>query len=107
MSDSQILSPVLRRVQVSEKGLFLAYYCPGCRHAHRLPIESATYPTWTWNGDAEKPTFNPSIKSWVREDRAICHHWVRNGQIEFLDDSGGHKLRGLHDMVPFPEGYGT
>lgn len=49
------LSRVLRRTAVDR----LAFWCPACSEPH---IISDGAGGWTWNGNAEKPTFSPSVK---------------------------------------------
>lgn len=117
---SRTLSRLLR-TRPQDGGHAILFYCPGCRSAHRILIDVPGQ-SWSWSGDLERPTFTPSLKTFtpaftytnpqtgepvVRPERILCHLHVRDGRIEFLDDSMGHKLRGFHDMVPFPEGYGT
>lgn len=46
---------------------------------------------WTWNGDVEKPTVKPSVKTHGCD--YLCHSWVNDGQAKFLDDCT-HELRG-------------
>lgn len=53
---------------------------------------------WSWNGDVDKPTLKPSIKTtgWVGANtcnddgkpsrKVICHTWVNDGKAQFLDD---------------------
>jgi len=48
-------------------------------------------PCWTWNGDVERPTLKPSIRS--TDGKTICHSWVNDGQVQFLADST-HELAG-------------
>lgn len=63
------------------------FWCPGCQENHG-PSHS-----WRFNGDFERPTFEPSIL--VRRpdpDRpginlSVCHSFVRDGRIMFLADS--------------------
>lgn len=120
MSTSRELSEILRTRPREDGGFSLLYYCPGCKHAHQIQVDAKSGPSWTWVGDPERPTFNPSVRvshpgyTYVRDGKTItkpevttCHHWVRNGQIEFLADSSCHQLRGFHDMAVFPEGYAT
>ena len=40
---------------------------------------------WSWNGDTEKPTIKPSVKTW--NGRTICHSFINDGKIQFLSDS--------------------
>lgn len=41
-------------------------------------------PFWTWNGDTEKPTLKPSVKTWT--DDEVCHSFVTDGRVQFLGD---------------------
>lgn len=90
----------------------IAFFCPGCRHSHHLPLLGSTsQEIWGWNQSHDKPTFTPSVKVWHDKrdgtPQTDCHSWVSEGRINFLDDSLGHTLRGWHDLIPFPEGYGV
>ena len=89
------LSPVLREIA---PGL-LSFWCPACeqRHALKLRTEAHEHPSWIWNGNAERPTFEPSIHVQARykadpDDPTdhdvdfVCHSFVRDGQIQFLGD---------------------
>jgi len=91
------------------------FYCPGCNCYHGF--RSADWPEpeglddykkklfankWVWNGDSEKPTLSPSIHVQKEIGRdaenkpiyeTICHSFVENGSIRFLDDCK-HELRG-------------
>lgn len=73
------------------------HWCPGCRQIHRINVNKPNEHSkaqWTWNGDVEKPTFNPSINI-----VGHCHYFIRNGEIEFCGDSA-HALKG--QKVPLP-----
>ena len=77
------------------------FYCPGCESTHALNT-SKNGPRWTYNGDPARPTFSPSVLAtcdW-REGREVCHSFVRDGVIEFLNDCT-HKLAG--QKVPMPD----
>lgn len=41
-----------------EQGDRLVFWCPGCNDLHTISVAPGR---WTWNGDSEKPTFNPSV----------------------------------------------
>lgn len=104
------LSPILRKAQ----GGYL-HWCPGCAHAHYIAVERETGPRWSFNGDAEKPTFAPSVRIFTpaqaetrdpdgtvweaSPERTNCHYFVREGRIEFCADSA-HTLAG--QTVPLP-----
>ncbi|CCW20150.1 hypothetical protein EBBID32_45210 [Sphingobium indicum BiD32] len=70
---------------------------------------------WRWNGDADKPTFTPSIL--VRTGRAVdpsyeweegdppevCHSFVTDGRIQFLTDCT-HAFAGQTVDIPVFDG---
>ena len=103
-------------MKVHVNGSWLQYYCPGCKHAHTVNVGGdLDYkgPQWSWNGEFDKLDLQPSIRVYHGaqpedgiEERTLCHHFVHGGLINFLDDSSGHQLRGLHPLPHFPEGYG-
>lgn len=74
--------------------------CPGCGEAHYLR-------GWQFNGDLEKPTFNPSLlaRTTNKEGQVtkVCHSFVADGKIRFLADST-HKYAGQTlDLLDIPE----
>lgn len=94
--------------RTTSDGMHLGWvvFCPGCQTGHAFD------PRWTFNGDQERPTFTPSML--VRtgpkagadglalpgaKDQ-VCHSFVTDGQIRFLDDCT-HELRG--QTVPLGE----
>jgi hypothetical protein len=104
---SKILSPKLRR-----NGDFLMHWCPGCRERHLINIvRDDCGPAWDWNGNAESPTFSPSVlirANHPRNDHEVehpveytqCHYFIRAGMIQFCSDSR-HELAG--QTVPLPD----
>ena len=50
-------------------------------------------PNWTWNGDVDKPTLKPSIKSCCPPICECCHSFVNDGQVKFLADCS-HEFAG-------------
>lgn len=120
MSEFILLSPILER---ADDQLF--FLCPGCEMLHGVNVNrSKSGPGWDWNGDANKPTFSPSILCrsyyWtpradldpevarlVREGKltqtkvdTVCHSFITDGRIEFLSDCT-HALAG--QTVGLPE----
>jgi len=106
------LSPVLH----AKPDNGLAYYCPGCGHVHVIYYGEGSGPRWTWDGNESAPTFGPSIRTSIPAgpygdkdemvpERTLCHHFVVNGKIQFLDDSSAHQLRGWHALPPIPDNY--
>jgi len=72
-------------------------FCPGCGHGH-------VYDTrWTFNGDMNKPTFTPSYlsrcKSGPEKTLSVCHSFVTDGRIKFLNDCT-HALAGQTVDLP-------
>lgn len=93
------------------------FWCPACDDAHGITVESPN--GWTWNGDLEHPTFDPSVKvggvQWPTDSGfhkpnhavapgqpIVCHSYVRGGRIEYLGDCT-HALKGQTvDLPPWP-----
>lgn len=73
---------------------------------HAISLGAGVGPRWTWNGNAERPTFSPSILvrgtqpladeahvAWMRGEEPlpapvpfVCHSFVVDGRIQFLGD---------------------
>lgn len=93
----------------SAEGGHILFWCPGCDGAHMIRTASAERPGgWSFNGDAEKPTFSPSILvTYNGSDAGVddapparCHSFVTDGRIQFLGDCT-HALAG--QTVDLPE----
>jgi hypothetical protein len=93
-ADMEKPSPLLRRDENGD----LWFHCPGCQKRHCVRV-APPGPVWGYNGDPGAPTFTPSILvTWPGLDKR-CHSYVRDGQIQFLDDCS-HALKG--QTVPIP-----
>ena len=82
------------KIFTDENGIkYLRYACPGCNYYHDIPITGDK--KWKYNDDIESPTLTQSVKTQYGRDgrNGICHHFLRNGKIEFLSDCT-HKLSG-------------
>jgi hypothetical protein len=107
----------------------LTFFCPGCNRAHTIKTSPDG---WGWNGDVERPTFTPSVlvtgrdftpagqaeyDAWYEAGcpplngkqfesaPSVCHSFVTDGQIQFLDDST-HALAGQTvPLADFPVYY--
>lgn len=68
----------------------LSFDCPGCGMMHAVNVDNPERPKWSWNGDMINPTFSPSILvRWTFGEKRKpkrCHSFVRNGNIQFLND---------------------
>jgi hypothetical protein len=103
------ISSKLRSLQ----GGRLAFYCPGCREIHQVTTGAGPGPRWKFDGNAESPTFEPSIHVTWKEPSNVpedfddeskdvahcCHSFVRSGQIQFLPDCT-HHLSGQTVALP-------
>ncbi|GAF73901.1 unnamed protein product [marine sediment metagenome] len=104
-------------------------WCEGCEEYHGIWVyNSNSYngAKWTFNEDMIKPTFSPSLlvrSGHYQEDHkggcwcdynkknpdkkapfkcGVCHSFIRNGQIQYLNDCT-HKLAGQTiDLKPDP-----
>lgn len=84
----------------------LMFVCPGCiaggpdgyNGIHLLPVnvENLQKPSWTWNGDLEKPTLFPSI---LTRGYSRCHSYLEDGVFHFLADSE-HPLADQYVSIP-------
>ena len=76
-------------------GKLYVFHCPGCEYGHQFEV-----PGWGWNGSFDKPTFTPSLL--VNKDfpEMLCHLYMTDGRIQFLQDCH-HKLAG--QTVECPE----
>lgn len=81
----------------------IEYWCPGCGREHTINLDGIA-PTWTLTGPDEAFTLHPSVNYTLcrrpgAAPRYVCHHWVRDGRIEFLGDCT-HALKGQTVDVP-------
>lgn len=89
----------------------IAHWCPGCKMAHLIYTKNvAGRPTWSWDGNVDLPTTNPSIRSFITHEgvqKTLCHYFLRAGVIEYCGDCSYHDLSGQKVELPdFPEDYG-
>lgn len=88
------------------------HWCPGCEQTHWIATARPNRPSWSFNGDVNAPTFNPSVRiqyegpdagqtdaDGFRSPPACCHYFLHAGQIQFCADST-HALAG--QTVPLP-----
>lgn len=83
----------------------VGFMCPGCGTMHQVRVEGESRPRWDWNGNADAPTFSPSVLVTMPDpDRtgvnlSTCHSFVRDGRIQFLGDCT-HALAGQTVDLP-------
>lgn len=69
-------------------GRLIFFYCPGCNEAHPYYVDQPPHPggpMWHFNGDAERPSFTPSLMV-NRGCKDQCHLYVTAGNIEYMAD---------------------
>ena len=99
------------------EGGMLLFRCPGCNTAHQIRVDPAFGPAWGFNGDADKPTFTPSVlvrgTAQITDEQRdiimaggrvepapfVCHSYVTDGRIQFLGDCT-HALAGQTVDLP-------
>ncbi len=90
----------IKKVPESENKYQLQFFCPGCKREH------AINDTWEFDENYDKPTISPSVLwngGWYvkgKWEKHICHSFIKEGKIQFLDDCT-HKLAG--QTVDLPE----
>ena len=101
-------------------GQMLHMWCPGCQELHAVELDPKNSPCWTWDGNIDAPTINPSIKvdgvQWhpaegfykpthnvAPGEKITCHSFVRNGHWEFLGDCTHHLVSQTVPLPPLPE----
>lgn len=104
------MKAMIRRVNDHSKTYdCLAFVCPGCidmlggSGIHVLAVNSTVKsPSWSWDGNLEKPTLSPSVLTGKGSDK-ICHSFLKKGVFEFLGDCN-HSLAGQKvEMVDLPD----
>src|SRR6185437_4903983 len=101
-----LVSPFLRTVKHGDRDAY-AHWCPGCQHAHVIFV-SGEHPYWTFNGDVNRPSFQPSIRIFTPahedegekfQEETICHYFITDGVIEFCGDCR-HEMKGQKVALP-------
>lgn len=55
---------------------------------------------WSWNGDTEKPTLKPSIRTTPAGGVGyLCHSWVNGGKVQFLSDCSHEHANTTMDLL--------
>ena len=95
--DMKLISPVLRE----QPDGWMHFICPGCKRPHTVNVSPKNHNVvWGYNGNAEKPSFTPSILTTRDHANERCHSYVTDGRIQFLADCH-HELAGK--TVDLPE----
>jgi hypothetical protein len=100
-------SKAQKRIIQTDDGMnytMFTFICPGCKELggsglHMLPVNtSLKSPSWTWDGNLEAPTLNPSIMT-NRGTDDQCHSFLEAGVFRFLKDSK-YSMKGTRVEMP-------
>ena len=110
MSENKILHAIEKSDPRMEAHCDFLFWCPVCKCGHGIWTKqrNGMGAVWSFNGDMEKPTFQPSLlitqdlwthpvtpenlkeweaKPWHQEKvRHVCHSYIVNGTIQYLGD---------------------
>lgn len=103
-------SPVARRHEFQDGLVSIKFNCPGCHCEHTVWVAGKGVPVWGWNQSLDAPTFTPSVLrrgpqrdangNYTAGSEGVCHSFVKDGRIQFLDDCT-HPLKGQTvDLTP-------
>lgn len=85
--------------KVKDQPGFYTFYCKACKHHHAVWTQEyqQNHPFWHWNGSMESPTFWDSLKivSQNKGVETICHFFIENGHIRYLNDC----THDLHNQI--------
>lgn len=97
MATGELTSCVLNSAKTlltrTYEGGYVSWYfwCPACKASHLFSNRmSGGGQGWDFDGNAELPTFNPSLGYL---DGIKCHLFLKAGVIEYCDDCP-HEMRG-------------
>ena len=91
-----------------------SYYCPGCKRMHSINTKGGPGPSWSFDGNVNRPTFGPSVRHFypaqpaepgfeAEPEKTFCHYFIKKGIFEYCGDCL-HDLKGKHvPMRPIPE----
>jgi hypothetical protein len=104
MKVKKVLSGIANTI-ASNVVIGYSFECPGCGHSHLIYTDGrfSNGVAWDFNGDQDRPTFQPSLLTWIDEPPKAafrCHSFIRDGNIQFLADCS-HPL--ANQTVPLPE----
>lgn len=91
----------IHTVSLPEGGRRVYFHCLGCGYDHPFKIDTPQEngAMWTWNGDFNKPTFDPSLLCNKDTPEMRCHLHVIEGQIRYATDCF-HELAGTTVELP-------
>lgn len=95
----------LESINDPDNKLIEGYYgfeCPGCKHDHFINVNPKVMNlVWDFDFNFKNPTVSPSIlnKGNYKDTQTICHLFIKNGRIEYLNDCTHHLSGRTIDMI--------
>jgi len=79
-----------------------SFQCPGCDCLHIFYVRGNV--TWTFDGNIELPTFDPSLRlDWKEDDKPqCCHLTLTKGKIKYHSDSTLKMSGQILDLLDHP-----
>lgn len=90
----------IHTVAQPEGGRIVLFRCPGCGYDHPFKIDTPQEngAMWTWDGNFDRPTFDPSLLC-NKGSEIQCHLHVIDGKIIYASDCY-HDLAGKTVDLP-------
>lgn len=86
---------LLIHTETDEGKIFANFWCDGCKCYHSIQLNVAFKPSFSFNGNDKKPTFDPAIRIKNAETKEVmCHFSIKDGKIKYYSDSK-HELAGF------------
>lgn len=96
----KLISPSLYEVSAlgSLRGEVIAHWCPSCGAVHEIAVEKPDIrgAVWVWNHHPYLPSIAPSID----KDHHKCVYSIREGRIEYTDQTKNFKFSNM--ILPLP-----
>lgn len=95
-------NPCLR---IDERGGHL-FWCPGCEKPHRFTADQDAGAQWTvarWNPLTIAPSVQVTQHSQKGRVENRCHLFIRDGNLQFLNDCTHHLAGKSVPMVPWED----
>lgn len=105
MSDEKKL--IRRVIEYTDDGEhfteYWMFWCPGCGNAHeaRTISHDGKGPIWTFDGNVDCPTIEPSLRISETRGDPYCHVVVTKGMLNFCVDCGHHLAGKVIPMEAF------
>lgn len=86
------------------------FYCPACQCRHSIRVGKdvpESVPKWSFNGNREKPTFEPSLRVLIPDNnpkdqwKTKCHIIIKDGMIEYCADCPHSMASKTIQMIPW------